>query len=169
MRGIGIGNYYLCYDENAVYHIEDGINRNVVKAFSCNSWDMAMQFAKAYLEEATMYRDKLVEIIHNGYAEWVNNGGNGNACDKVADYLIANGIGNITNMKENIDIIYKKYQKQKARADVAEEALELTIKEIARLNNNCACTGQCIETHSCMSVHKKYWIQQAEQRLEEKL
>jgi hypothetical protein len=50
MRGIGIGNYYLCYDENEVYHIEDGINRNVVKAFSCNSWDMAMQFAKAYLE-----------------------------------------------------------------------------------------------------------------------
>ena len=56
-----------------------------------------------------MDRDKLIEIIHNGYAEWVNGGCNGNACDKLADHLIANGIGDITA--------------EKHRADVAEEAL----------------------------------------------
>ena len=54
-----IGNYYLFYDEDEVYHIESALSCKVIRTFRCNSWNKAMLIALL-----SIYYD-FIELIPN--------------------------------------------------------------------------------------------------------
>lgn len=110
-----------------------------------------------------MDRDKLIDIITEANAFYVTNKEEIGYADryemsgKIADALIANGIGDISAEKHR-----------------AEEALRIVCRKIPPYSEN-ICRGECndypdITCHDeqCLFIMSRYYKKQAEERLKEK-
>ena len=108
-----------------------------------------------------MDRDKLIELIRQGGYGYFITHENANVEEclaNTADYIIANGIGDITA--------------EKHRADVAEEALSLSCKDA----KSCSSTCEKIDCHAikcgsvkCQNLLSNYYKQKAKKRIKEKV
>jgi hypothetical protein len=44
-------NYYLFYDEDEIYHVENSVNKKIVYTFSCNSWTKAVEISLKHINK----------------------------------------------------------------------------------------------------------------------
>jgi hypothetical protein len=50
-RNYIIDNYYLFYDKQGVYHIENSKSKKIVYTFRCIAWSKAMDVAKKFIQK----------------------------------------------------------------------------------------------------------------------